>query len=206
MLFERSGNCRALANRLTNFQDDLAERRVFLLLTETIERLWNGNARTEHGSHFAGKGSDLFSFDSDSKSNFGARLLLFFDCGTVRWSAVARSRHTSLEVGGKKAAFSQQMQRGLAVLRFNDAFDLRASSLDGLITKRSHSAPSPEQTRTISSRLVVPSAALRSASCCIVSIVLTAAALISSLDRRCKMSSRNSESITSSSKMPMRPR
>src|SRR5207247_6077597 len=132
-----------------------------LLLTETIERLWNGNARSEHRGHFAGNRSDLFSFDADSKSNFGAALLLFFDCGTVRGSAVARSGHTNLKIGWKKAALSQKMQRGLAVLRFNDAFDLRATSLDGLVTKRSNSTSPPEKTRTITSRLVIPSTALR---------------------------------------------
>src|SRR6185503_4665253 len=110
------------------------------------------------------------------------------------------------EIRGKQPALAQETERRFPIFRLDHPFNGSAVDFNRLIAKRTHSRVSPEETRRISSSVVIPSTAFCKASWCIVTIVFFAAALSSALEAFRRMSSLSSPVIGKSSKMPMRPR
>src|SRR6266404_728022 len=181
MFIQSGGKRRAFAQRTVNLQDHLAQAGIFLLFTQAVQSLRNGNRRGQQRAHFAGEGGDFLAFDPAAKMEFAL----------LRWGGGGRSppfTRAHFELGGKNAAPAQQLQRGFAVLGFDHAAGWRSARFIGLVTEGIHSSKSPDETRNISSSVVTPADALRRASWCMVIIVICAAVLSSTLERFCKIS------------------
>ena len=165
MLIHRCRNRDAFANGLRDLQYGFAQRRIFLFMSQTVQRLRNGNARAQQRSHFASERGDFLSFDSRAEMHSGAaRCLRWQGLRDNRTSIAVPFGRANLKFGGKEPAFTQEQKRGFPVFRVDHTLDRRAASFHGLVTKRCHSIPSPEETRTISSSVVIPSAAFCNAS------------------------------------------
>src|SRR5437899_3327450 len=85
------------------------------------------------------------------------------------------------EIRGEQAALAQETERSLPIFRLDHAFNGSAVDFNRLVAEGTHSRVSPEETRRISSSVVIPSTAFCRASWCIVTIVFFAAALSSAL-------------------------
>src|SRR5207249_8331072 len=202
MFLQGGGKSGALSNRIAKLQNDFPESGIFLLFAQAIQSLWNGDCRPQQRSHLTRERSDFLSLDSLPITDVRPHGLRHRRSGGGSFV----SGSTDFEVRRKQAALSQEMERRLSVLSLDHTLDGGAAQLDCLVSKRVHSNKSPEDTRMISSRLVIPSAAFCKASWCIVSMVFWATVFSSAFDFFWRMSSRSSGLIGSSSKMPIRPR
>src|ERR1017187_7249607 len=202
MLVQRCGQRSSFANRVRNLQHHGAQGWILLLLTQTVQGLRDGNRRAEQRAHLASESSNILSADAFPK-------MLLLASGAVhggRGSGSTAIGRRNLKGRGKQSAPAQKLEGGFAVLRLDHPLHRNAAGLDCLVAKRGHSSKSPDDTRRISSIEVTPVAAFSKASWCMVIMVRWAAALSRALDCFWRIISRNSVSMGSSSKMPIRPR
>src|ERR1035437_3068753 len=202
MLVQRRGERGSFANRVRNLQHHGAQGWILLLLTQTVQGLRDGNRRAEQRAHLASERGNILSADTLPKMLLFPSRVVHGGRGS-RSTAIARG---DFKHGREQSAPAQQQQRGFTILRLDHPLHRNAARLDCLVAKRGHSSKSPDDTRRISSIEVTPVAAFSKASWCMVIIVRCAAALSRALDCFWRIISRNSVSMGSSSKMPIRPR
>src|SRR5438445_386793 len=162
MFLQGGGKSGSLSNRIAKLQNDFPESGIFLLFAQAIQSLWNGDCRPQQRSHLTRERSDFLSLDSLPIADVQPHGRRHRRSGGGSFV----SGSTDFEVRRKQAALSQEMERRLSVLSLDHTLDGGAAQLDCLVSKRVHSNKSPEDTRMISSRLVIPSAAFCKASWC----------------------------------------
>src|SRR5581483_8655626 len=181
MFLHCPGKRRALANRFGDLHYHFFQGGILFLFAKPFQPLRNGNGGTKQRAHLARESGDFFAADPVAQA--GRRRMRGLFLGFQIGRRLGRLGGAAFQVRREETALAQKLKRCPAIRRLDYALDRAAASFDGLISEGAHSCKSPEETRRISSSVVIPSAALRNASWCIVIMVFCAAALSSALDR-----------------------